>query len=265
MNSTTCQICNKAHKTFKGLGQHVNKTHVISSNEYGLKFFKIPKCKCGQNGKFLSITKGFDCWCSNCETQKRSESATKMRQKLLQDPEKQKLFIERLSNAVKKEWRDKDQTERIGNVSKTIRANVAKLSKEEKNKKFGWMNAEHVTKEKKFEVWKNSLGKYWDELSENEKEVIYKKRALTSSTNGKKKPPKEKISSKGKVYDNNFPPNHEINKWALGLKTPFDNLPMDLHPSDLLFTEVDLSDVPFSKISSIANSKANKIWNLFIL
>ena len=64
---TTCQICNKIFKSYKGVSSHI-RIHNIKIEEYYIKYLKRPDddiCKtCGKDTSFKNINEGYFEYCS---------------------------------------------------------------------------------------------------------------------------------------------------------------------------------------------------------
>jgi hypothetical protein len=121
MANPVCDLCGKVSSTMKGLGQHVNRSHGLEAEEYASRFFVRPVCQCGSPTKFLSITLGYDTWCSACETARRSDSAKKMRARLKSDTTKYESFVSKLSQVIGEQWATIDQSARIELMLKNSR------------------------------------------------------------------------------------------------------------------------------------------------
>jgi hypothetical protein len=59
-----CKICN-SDIHLRGIGKHLTTLHKLTSEEYYVKYVNsvIPVCPCGKNGKFRSLTRGYDDYC----------------------------------------------------------------------------------------------------------------------------------------------------------------------------------------------------------
>lgn len=111
----TCPLCGKISPSAKGAGNHFTRIHGVKSADLGHYFHVPTTCACGKPGKFLSLTRGFDTHCADCETRKRSASAKDMHARLKEDGDAFIQFSNRISAAMKKEWQ-KDQTVRVKNM-----------------------------------------------------------------------------------------------------------------------------------------------------
>jgi hypothetical protein len=62
-----CEICGKVCKNALGLNAHITKIHKITSKDYFVKYLNdgiIPLCVCGNEVKFINLSKGFREYCS---------------------------------------------------------------------------------------------------------------------------------------------------------------------------------------------------------
>lgn len=115
---------------------------------------------------------------TEAERKKRSDSAKLARaEQKLEDPEAYARRCKNTSLAMKKQWSEVDQSERVDKMTATVRETVSKMTDQERRDKYGWMNDPSVTSQRKREVWQQSLAKWWDSASEDDKAAIYKKRA----------------------------------------------------------------------------------------
>ena len=211
-----CFCCEKIAASPKGLGQHISKMHRMDPEKYALLTLPLSYCACGNRGRFISICKGWDNWCSNCESKRRSESAKAAWAALRGDAEKYANFRAATSTAVKKQWEMIDQTDRIKNMGIAVKNAISKMTQEERNAKFGWMNDEKITPEKKRQVWEQSLKAWFDNLSDAEKDAFHSNRIAKIIQSEK--------PFKLRIYDNNLEETVECNKWLLNCKSEFSNL-----------------------------------------
>jgi len=179
-----CLICDKDIEIGKFLSNHLWNVHKVKSFDYYLNILKKEQEKCiycGNDAKFDNLKKGFYKICSarKCIIKLRSNSAKKSKEKLKADPEKYSIFRERTARAVEQLWKERVE---IGSdiiirnkIGTTIKKNNEKLSKEELNLKYGWMNNPKVTPEQKRNVWEVSLGEYYRNLSKEDKQQLYDK------------------------------------------------------------------------------------------
>jgi hypothetical protein len=79
------------------------------------------------------------------------------------------------------------------------------MTDEQRKKSYGWMNAEHVTTERKREIREQSLGAWWKNATQQQKDTVIRKRceSIIKSERGH-----------FRVYDNNLEQNHQSNIWA---------------------------------------------------
>lgn len=140
---------------------------------------------------------------------KMSASAKAAKARLKADPVAYQQFRERTANAVKKQWAEEDQSQRVANMSKARQEQVAAESAEER-KKYGWMNRPDVTPEQKRAIWENSLKKWYDAATPEQLAAMITKRneAIANCT-----------IQHGKLFDNSLPTDHPLNIWAKEQKT----------------------------------------------
>lgn len=139
------------------------------------------------------------------ERQRRSDGAKRAKDRLKSDPIAFAQFKTKTAAAVKKQWAEEDQTDRIANISIGKLAACASMTDDERRSKFGWMNAPHVTAQRKREVWEKSLKKWYDETDQ----------AVISEMTARRTESILKTDKATRVYDNSLPPEHPINAWAL--------------------------------------------------
>lgn len=139
---------------------------------------------------------------SDEERARRSEGAKRAKARLREDPAAFAQFKQRTAKAVSAQWQQ-DQTSRVKNMSTAMKAAAANMTAEQRRQKFGWMNAAHVTPEKKREVWCNSLKKWHDTAPRAIMEEMIERRTASIM----------KANRSDRVYDNRLPEDHPINAW----------------------------------------------------
>ena len=178
-----CKICEHECDDNK-LSNHLWNKHRIVSKDYFIGYLGngVQKCKyCNNDAKLLDLIRGFHSICQDkkCEHLLRSESAKANKAMLKRNEDKFNRFKERTSLAVKKIWENRTKTgedEIIRKkISKTQKETIATMAIDERKEKFGWMNRPSVTAEKKREIWENSLGKYYENLTDEEMIAHFKK------------------------------------------------------------------------------------------
>ena len=135
--------------------------------------------------------------------QKKSKALLRM------NPEKYAHFVNATSIAVKLQWDNKHQANRIKNMGAAVKVAASKMSQKERSVKFGWMNNEKVTPERKRQVWELSLKAWFDGLSEEQKREFHSNRA--------DKIMKSEKQYLRRMYDNNQSSNAKCNAWTLNL------------------------------------------------
>jgi hypothetical protein len=194
-----CKICNLDNSNLRKLSKHIRDKHKnITVKDYYDNYCKKEnedKCLiCCNKTNYSGLGKGYKETCSsNC-------AAKLFRLRLKQDTEKFNNFTKKISDCVKKEWQTNDQTNRIKNMTKTVRENAKKLSSDEKRERYGYLNKlpekerneiiKNMTENGFLKWWKNATYEEkrsaWDkrnekliELWENNGEELYKKQRET--------------------------------------------------------------------------------------
>ena len=169
-----CEICGFIAKSKISLTKHL-KDHSITPEEYYLQYIeKHGTCiECAsENVTFINIHDGYKTLCSTKCIGIRSRRIQK------QNPEKETNFRAKISKAVSHEWATKDQSERILNMTTSIKILNSKLSTEEKKEKFGYLNKLSTLDREVF--IKNMLltgaHRWWKLASDDEKCAVYLKR-----------------------------------------------------------------------------------------
>jgi len=173
---TECKICGKIVDNNRKLSWHLRNDHNMNLQKYFVDILENnpPGCiVCGANTSFDSIEKGFKKTCSSkC-------ACTEHRRNLKQNTEKYNNFVLKVSNNMKTEWKTKDQTTRIENMTKTIRNIVSTMTEDEKKEKFGYLNK--LSKEERdtfiYKILQTGCHKWWKEATETEKLDLYEKRS----------------------------------------------------------------------------------------
>lgn len=146
------------------------------------------------------------------ERKRRSDGAKRAKARLKANPIAYAQFKERTAKAVAEQWKD-GQITRRENISKSKRAANALMTHEERRAKFGWMNASHVTAERKRDIWEKSLKKWHDTASpEILQDMIARRTESVLRANYK-----DMVE-----YDAALPPDHPTNAWALKIPNPFE-------------------------------------------
>jgi hypothetical protein len=178
-----CKICNSKAKSLRGLAQHINKSHDISSKEYYIKYFlnnETPVCKndnCQKEPNFKGLQTGYNEYCSkkcsgSCSILLDKKKETFLERygvstplKLPHSQEKSKTTIKNFSNEKKKNIKQKQKKtckQRYGdeNYNNRTKAKTTYL------KNYGVENASQtqIIKEK---IKKTNLRKYGKEYFDN--------------------------------------------------------------------------------------------------
>jgi len=195
MSIYQCNICNKSFKSLNGLGKHVSKSHDTTSEQYYNNFHLKPKeniCQneCGNKTDFISITFGYKKYCNTCS---RSLGAKKHRKRLKEDELKFKQFSDKVSENQRKIWKcreiDGTAEEIKSKIGQTISKSRTNMTKDERSKKFGWLNKleEHERLEK-IEIITEPLKNFWkDPNNRLEKTEVIKRRSHTMKSKTKSK------------------------------------------------------------------------------
>lgn len=139
-----CKICNKKYESPMGLARHFTQKHKISSKTYYDLYLKTSEtgiCKadgCNKQTRYVNIVVGYRDFCSErC-------AAIIHRFNLKNNEEKFNSFRDKVSLNQTQIWKNRDDTgEKIiifNKVSKTSKLNNSKMTVEERNVKFGWLN-----------------------------------------------------------------------------------------------------------------------------
>jgi hypothetical protein len=172
-----CKICNSEHLNLRKLSKHIRDKHKnVTVKDYYDSYYKKEnedECLiCRNKTNYSGLGTGYKETCSS------SCAAKLFRFKLKQDPKKFNNFTKKISDCVKKEWQKNDQTNRIKNMTKTVRENAKKLSSEEKKEKYGYLN--RLPEKERNEMIKimteNGFLKWWKNASYEEKRSAWDKR-----------------------------------------------------------------------------------------
>lgn len=178
-SSSTCQICQYKCNSLMALAHHIGKKHKeVNLKDYYINNLGEQKyCEiCDSPASFVAITVGFRATCC------RSCAAIRSKKNLKNNEEAYNSWLNTMSDVVKKQWKEEDQSQRIANIAKTNRKNNEKLTKEQLSEKYAWQNK--LTKEE-LDLWKKEvmihtgMFKWWAEATEEQKLEVYAKRADT--------------------------------------------------------------------------------------
>lgn len=172
-----CKICNFEHLNLRKLSKHIRDKHKnVTVKDYYDTYCKKQnedECLiCNNKTDYSGLGTGYKETCSS------SCAAKLFRFRLKQDTERFNNFTKKISDCVKKEWQTNDQTNRIKNMTKTVRKNVKKLSSEEKREKYGHLNklSEKERNEMIKNMTENGFLKWWKNASYEEKRSAWNKR-----------------------------------------------------------------------------------------
>lgn len=176
----SCQLCKFETGSYHSLSAHVRWNHKISSKQYYDSYLSKPNdgfCKvCDSPTKFNMITTGYRDFCGPKCSRKISLANLKA------DPEKFKNFRNKVSAAVKLEWETKDQSERIANMTETLKDIRSKMTEEELKELYNpikYMTSQHEIDAHFKRCVENGMGKWLREASEDEKTNMIMKRACS--------------------------------------------------------------------------------------
>ena len=172
-----CKICHTESLNIRKLSKHIRDYHKdVDVKTYYDDFLKKVQegiCLiCKKETKYSGLSCGYkETCCKSC--------ATKLfRIRLKQDPNKFDKFVQKISDSVKKEWSTNDQSDRIKNMTRTIRTNIEKMSSEEKKEKYGFLNK--LPENEKLEMIKimteNGFLKWWKNATYEQKRNAWDKR-----------------------------------------------------------------------------------------
>jgi len=177
-----CQICNHSSDNLRKLSKHIRDAHKIKIKDYYDNYIK--KCTdglcviCRQETKYVGIGVGYSKTCS------QSCSAKLFRKNLKNDEERNKLFLEKVKNNMKREWEKREangeKKEIINKMKDTKKETVSKMSIEERKQKFGWINklSDEEKKEKTKELVKPLID-FWENATDEQVSSIFRKRMNT--------------------------------------------------------------------------------------
>jgi len=174
-----CKICNLELTNVRKLSKHIRDKHNdLSVKKYYDMYLKKKdegNCLiCNNSTNYSGLNIGYRETCS------RSCSSKLFRKKLKQDPIKFNNFIRKISDCVKKEWETNDQSDRIRNMTRTIKKQNEKLSLEEKKEKYGFLNK--LPEKEKLEMVKlmteRGFLKWWKNATYEQKRKAWDKRNL---------------------------------------------------------------------------------------
>lgn len=184
-----CGFCEKELNNIRKLSKHIRDIHKgINIKEYYDKFIKKTeegKCAiCNTETRFISLGIGYSLTCSNkC-------GCTYHRKKLKESPEKYKLFVEKVKLNQTSIWKSREINGEKEIIVEKVRNSTIKyinlLTKEEKEKRFGWLNKlSGKEKEDKIKfLLSKSLIPYYESLSKEETEKLIQKRLKSKEEKG---------------------------------------------------------------------------------
>lgn len=173
----TCKICNFELMNVRKLSKHIRDKHkLLSVKEYYDNYLKKDNegvCViCSNKTVYSDLNNGYK------ETCGKSCAAKLRRKELKQNPEKFNNFVKKISDCVKQEWKTKDQTNRIKNMTKTIKMKYGSMSVEEKKERFDNLNK--LPEKERTELIKlmteNGFLKWWKNATYEQKRNAWDKR-----------------------------------------------------------------------------------------
>lgn len=178
-----CKLCEQVCTHPTGLYRHLKHTHFIDLETYFTeitKTYEKSNCQICEGTVSFNSSKGYAKYCPSCSKTNKSEITRRYRLEQKNDPIRSAKFSALVSSNMRTEWLENDQTARIENMTKSIRANVAKLTDSEKKERYGWMNKLSKDEKELFiktVMLESGAHAWWRNASEDEKLAVYEKRA----------------------------------------------------------------------------------------
>jgi hypothetical protein len=177
-----CKICGHQSSNAQKLSQHVNKEHSMSFIDYKCQYEGVVLHKCAFDGCENKVNHSNKKYCKSCGVDRKSEIISSYRNEQKNDPVRAKQYNEKMSLAMSNIWKNRVETgeaqEIRSKIHKTISNSILKMTTEEREQRFGWMNK--LSKEEKEKAVSNilekSLFKFWQEADYNVKQEIYDRR-----------------------------------------------------------------------------------------
>jgi hypothetical protein len=131
---------------------------------------KLVNClECGKEYN-LRLSKSKFC-CRSC-------SIKDYRKKQKENPEKERMFRDKLAKSVSSNWKENDYIDRINKMKITLKETLSKMTIEERVEKFGWLNKiiDEKLREEKIKQLLEPLKKFYKNITEEELIELNKKR-----------------------------------------------------------------------------------------
>lgn len=179
-----CKICKENSDNIRKLSKHIRDKHKnVTIKEYYDTFLKKPKegecVVCSKETQYKHLGVGYTKVCSAPCAGKYS------REKLKKDKIKNDIFVKKVKENMFNEWKKREKTNQkkiiIEKIKNTKKQKISEMAKEERIKKFGWMNKLSLEEKEKF-IQKNYwdiLYVYWQNLSDEDFKKIINKRGST--------------------------------------------------------------------------------------
>ena len=177
-----CKICGADMHSNVKLSIHIRKEQDMSTKMYYDTYVK--KCGdefcvvCGKCAIYKSFVFGYSKTCC------RSCSAKNFRNELKNDPIRNQIFVDKVSDNMVKIWEDRaisgEMEVIIEKATKTIRENNKTLTVQERKERFGWLNKlSGEERETKIKEMIKPLQDFYENISEEELVALVKKRTAT--------------------------------------------------------------------------------------
>ena len=202
-----CILCEKEQKSLVNLSRHLSNNHKFSPREYYDLYMKVDnedECViCKKQTRYSQFTKGYNNTCSrNC-------GAILFRKELKDDTDRFTSFRNIVSNNQTRIWKEREETiNQDGNtgkeviakqVSRTKKENTSLMTSEERKERFGWLNKLSIDEKiawKKENMFTTGCHRFWRNATEEDKQIIRKKRKETMIRNGVMIPETRKTDKK---------------------------------------------------------------------
>lgn len=159
---------------------HVKDVHDQSVQSLYMQYYNCDHGMCKECSKptlFISFKTGYNRFCS-----KQCQGKYIRRDMKLNYPEKELAFRSKISEIVTEEWKTKDQSNRIENVSATLKNNASLMTEQERKERYGWLN--RISNDERItfihDIMMNTgAHRWWKTASEDEKQEVIERRANT--------------------------------------------------------------------------------------
>jgi len=179
----SCKICGILKENPAKLSKHIQINHkdIKTKDYYDIYLLKKDDdlCLiCKSPTKYQNINLGYKKYCGH------SCAAIHKRKLLKENDQKNEIFKEKVRNNMIKKWKEREitgeKTKIIDKAKKTNKKIIQKLTKEERKKRFGWLN-KYSGKERKEKIKKiiKPLTNFWKNGSDEEIKKVINKRTNT--------------------------------------------------------------------------------------